>query len=258
MRLDLHEDPAVIQMADKMNVREEVVVGYLHRVWSWVSRQCHGESVTNVTVMSRSCHAPVSLASLGRVLKLDGFPEQMASVGWLEEVEGEGIRVPHFDRWLSQTAKDRALATLRKRKQRAENGHADVTVMSRSKRDKSVTTTTKQNKQSSSLVNVGDVCLEEARRQAKSICRALYGDTAELMDSTRQTIWVFAWLAAAGILSEAEVADVIASACKPRVQNRAQYLRGCLDKKLTKRKSSWDDAFAAAPARPKPVPDEPK
>lgn len=32
MRLDLYEDPAVTFMAERLGEREEVVVGYLHRV----------------------------------------------------------------------------------------------------------------------------------------------------------------------------------------------------------------------------------
>jgi len=70
MRLDLPEDPAVMRMADELGVREEVVVGYLHAFWSWVSRQCNGESVTGVTLLS-----------LGRRLNLHGFPELLCDVG---------------------------------------------------------------------------------------------------------------------------------------------------------------------------------
>ena len=190
----------------------------------------------------------------------------MAHVGWAIEEHEEVLRLPKFllhnvptsERRKDQDRERAKRYRERKRDQLAGSNGKSTPKTSRDASRDFVTLQNRTNKQSSSLVNVGEVCLEETRRQAKSICRALYGDTAELMDSTRQTIWVFAWLAAAGILSEAEVADVIASACKPRVQNRAQYLRGCLDKKLTKRRSSWDDAFAAAPARPKPVPDEPK
>ena len=50
MRLDLYEDPAVAYMAERLGEREEVIVGFLHRVWSWASRQCHDGSVTNVTL----------------------------------------------------------------------------------------------------------------------------------------------------------------------------------------------------------------
>ena len=129
MRLDLREDPAVMAMAEKLKVREEVIVGYLHAVWSWLSRQCHDGTVTGVTLLS-----------LGRVTNLTGFPELMRDEGWLIEsrtTEGKPqIAVPNWDRWLSQSAKNRVKAAERQRKAR----HGFVTEVSRSHRDKSATT----------------------------------------------------------------------------------------------------------------------
>lgn len=130
MRLDLHEDPAVIEMADAMDVREEVIVGYLHKIWSWASRQCHAGSVTGVT-----------LVSLGRVTGLSGFPELMRDAGWIEEKAENGkpvVTFPNWDRWLGQSAKKRLNAAERKREERKKS--PDVTKMSHHKRDKSVTT----------------------------------------------------------------------------------------------------------------------
>jgi hypothetical protein len=126
MRLDLPEDPAVMRMADELGVREEVVVGYLHAFWSWVSRQCNGESVTGVT-----------LVSLGRRLNLHGFPELLCDVGWLEyDDSGDQpvMRIPSFERHLSQSAKSRANGQARQKKHREV-----VTQVSRTKRDKTVT-----------------------------------------------------------------------------------------------------------------------
>lgn len=132
MRLDLREDPAVIQMADQMQVREEIIVGYLHAVWSWLSRQCHDGTVTGVTLLS-----------LGRVLNLPGFPELMRDAGWLIECQSPDgkpqIEVPNWDRWLSQSAKTRVKASQRQQKRRNES----VTELSRSERDKSATTVQK-------------------------------------------------------------------------------------------------------------------
>ena len=127
MRIDLMEDPAVMQMAEKLNVREETVVGYCHAFWSWVSRQCHDGSVTGVT-----------LVSLGRRLNLPGFPEMLVKVGWLDyDDSGDHpvIGIPKFERHLSQGAKARGLAAIRKKNAR------DVSVpkMSRSARDINVT-----------------------------------------------------------------------------------------------------------------------
>jgi len=136
MRLDLMEDPAVMEMADRLGVREETVVGYCHAFWSWVSRQCHAESVTGVTLLS-----------LGRRLNLPGFPELLCDVGWLEyDDTGDKpvIRIPNFDRHLSESAKKRALSTNRQR-----NKRSDVTQVSRSERDKSVTREEKKREEKS-------------------------------------------------------------------------------------------------------------
>jgi hypothetical protein len=129
MRLDLYEDPAVAFMAERLGEREEVIVGFLHRVWSWASRQCHGGRVTNVTLMS-----------LGRVTSLPDFPQLMVEAGWLEHgTDGNGkpyVEFPNWDRWMAESAKKRLLAAKRQSKKR----HADVTKTSRIGRDKSVTT----------------------------------------------------------------------------------------------------------------------
>lgn len=128
MRIDLREDPAVVWMAGELGVREEVVVGYLHSIWSWMSRQCSADSVTLVTLMS-----------LGRVTNLVGFPELMSRAGWLSEgVLEDGtpfVTIPNFDRWLSNTAKKRILSAKRQQKRR----NAGEPKTSRKKRDKSVT-----------------------------------------------------------------------------------------------------------------------
>jgi len=127
MRLDLHEDPAVIQMASALKVREEVIVGYLHKIWSWSSRQVCDGFVTGVT-----------LESLGRVTNLSGFPELMRDSGWLSETK-TGIKFPNWDHWLSESAKKRLKAARRKGKSRHAKGVTNVTKSC----DQSVTTVEK-------------------------------------------------------------------------------------------------------------------
>lgn len=133
MRLDLAEDPAVMHMAELLGCREDEVVGKLHKVWSWASRQCHDGCVTNVT-----------LASLGRVTNLTGFPEAMRDAGWLDEeigVDGKPKLVfPKWESWLGQSAKKRLMDAKRQAKSRKKASHGDVTNMSRTERDKNVTT----------------------------------------------------------------------------------------------------------------------
>jgi hypothetical protein len=131
MRIDLSDDPAVIGMACALGVDEYSIVGRLHKLWSWADKHCdngHAKSVTFVWIDRYVC--------------LDSFSECMSSVGWLQKVDG-GILFPHFDRHNGKSAKVRADATERKRKERKEpesdNCHVLVTEMSQDLCDKSVT-----------------------------------------------------------------------------------------------------------------------
>jgi hypothetical protein len=133
MRLDLDEDPAILEMADELNLGIWDVIGRCWRVWVWASRNCHAESVTGVTL-----HRLDMVTHVG-----EDFLQALQRTGWMEVFEQDGrpaVRWPNWDRWLSQSAKQRSLATIRKRRQREKNGSKDVTEMSRSERDKSVTT----------------------------------------------------------------------------------------------------------------------
>lgn len=111
MREDLYEDPAVLFIAQRLQTRPEHVVGYCHKFWCWVSRQCRDGIVTGVPILS-----------LGSVLGMPGFAELLCEVGWLEYddsvPEMPVIRIPKFERHLSQGAKARALAAEKKRLQR--------------------------------------------------------------------------------------------------------------------------------------------
>lgn len=105
MRLNLVDDPAVIEMAEALGIPEQCVVGYLHTIWCWASKHCNGGTVTGVT--------PVTL---GRVTRCERIPELMVTVGWLETLKIDGrdaIRFPNWDRWLSQSSKARALTARR-------------------------------------------------------------------------------------------------------------------------------------------------
>ncbi len=73
IREDIHEDPAILRIADKLGVRSEAVVGYCIRFWAWVSRNCHDGRVTGVT-----------LTSLERVTNMPDFLHFLCEVGWLE------------------------------------------------------------------------------------------------------------------------------------------------------------------------------
>lgn len=126
MRLDLAEDPAVIAMAAALDVDEDLVVGKLHRLWSWADRQSRDGHATGVTEKW-----------IDRFIRFPGFAATMVAVGWLE-IDKAGIRLPNFDRHNGETAKTRALGAKRQQKARASS-NAPVTAASRSERDGSVT-----------------------------------------------------------------------------------------------------------------------
>ena len=122
MRTDLADDPAVIAMAGRLHCNEFMVVGLLHAVWAWADSHTtdgHAASVTAAWLNSR--------------FRCDGLAEAMQAVGWLE-LDAAGLTIPNFDRHNGESAKKRALAAERKRRERSES-HADVPDLSRGERD---------------------------------------------------------------------------------------------------------------------------
>lgn len=112
VRVNLVDDPAVFEMAARLNISNEAVVGHLIRVWSWATNQLedgHAPSVTEIV--------------LDRVSGIQGMTKAMLEVTWLSRV-GNGFRFPRWDRHLSQGAKARVLATERQRKGRSRKCHA--------------------------------------------------------------------------------------------------------------------------------------
>lgn len=156
MRLDLCDDPAVLEMADIIDRPEEYVVGCLHKVWSWASRNCHDGTVTGVTILS-----------LSRAVKLPTAVAAMAKVGWLTEGKGEDgrpfIGFPKWENWLSKSAKARLQNSMNQRNARelknskaskeVKERHDSVTGLSLSDRDKTVTTEQKSTEEKSILEN---------------------------------------------------------------------------------------------------------
>jgi hypothetical protein len=124
MRVDLAEDPAVIAMAATLQLTEPHIVGLLHKAWSWADKHTKNGHAKSVT-----------LSWIDRYIGVTGFAESMVSAGWL--AVDDGIKFPDFERHNGESAKKRASATERKRLERER--HAEVTPMSRSKSDRSVT-----------------------------------------------------------------------------------------------------------------------
>ena len=117
MRVDLRTDPGVIVICEMTDLDEDSVVGKLHRIWSWADTQ-----------VSRSGHAVgVTQKWIDRYLGVEGFAIALVKAGWLR-ADDDGISFPNFDRHMSQTAKERALAARRKVTQRSRSCHgASVT-----------------------------------------------------------------------------------------------------------------------------------
>jgi hypothetical protein len=133
MRVDLADDPAVIAMAVQLQVSELLIVGALHKLWSWADRHTvdgHAKSVT--------------MSWINRYIMLPGFAEAMLSTGWLEQKE-DGIAIPHFDRHNGETGKKRAESTRRQQKYRnssSQFSHKNsVTNASPEKRREDISTT---------------------------------------------------------------------------------------------------------------------
>jgi hypothetical protein len=116
------DKPEVFELAGKLCIDPDAVVGKLMRVWGWFDQH---------TVDG---HAPVTMIPyLDRICGDLRFCAAMDAVGWLE-ICGNTVALPNFDRHNGKPAKTRALTTERKRKSR-EN----VTDQSRPQRDRSAT-----------------------------------------------------------------------------------------------------------------------
>lgn len=127
--------PEVLRLSDLLGIHPDQAFGLCVRFWSWCDDHMtdgHAQSVTNVTLDTAFGHA--------------GFSSALIEVGWLrvrssaaEGSPGCSLEVPHFDRHLSESAKNRALSANRKQKQRGKIDGEAVSKMSRSQRDKSGT-----------------------------------------------------------------------------------------------------------------------
>lgn len=125
------DKPEVFAIAARLDIDPDAVAGKLIRVWSWASRNCHGDGVTKTS----------SKRAIDRSAGVDGFADAMVEVGWLV-ASGDTLTFTNFDRHNSKTAKERGLAFIRKQSQRGRSSrkcHGVVPDLSRSNRDASVT-----------------------------------------------------------------------------------------------------------------------
>lgn len=97
------DKPEVDQMSEILGIDPDAVVGKLIRFWVWADQQ------------AVSGHALIVTKKLiDRVTYCPGFADALLKVDWLQARSGSFV-IPHFDRHNGQSAKNRALATERKR-----------------------------------------------------------------------------------------------------------------------------------------------
>ncbi len=128
------EKPEVFRMSASLQIERDLVVGKLLRAWAYFDTQ------TTDGILANS-----SQAFLDGIVGLPGFSAAMISVRWLIEKRGS-LCLPNFDRHNGETAKQRAMTSLRVqryRKSKSDKGcNADVTddaLQPNDKKPKSVT-----------------------------------------------------------------------------------------------------------------------
>jgi hypothetical protein len=148
------DKPEVWQIADRLGIDPDAVVGKLIRVWIWADQQTTGGT----------CNAPsVTKALLDRVAGVTQFCAAMIDAGWLEETE-TGIEFRNFDRHNGTSAKKRAQGSNRAAASR--NRNANVTHEALQKRY--------QRREEKRRDNIGDAsasCVEPAKQAATPAAR---------------------------------------------------------------------------------------
>jgi len=105
------DKPEIFAIADQLGITQGESFMACIRVWCWFDEQTINGHAIGVTKTAVDVTARVT-----------GFGSAMEEVGWLV-VESGRISMPHFDRHTSQSAKDRALATKRKKLERSRKSH---------------------------------------------------------------------------------------------------------------------------------------
>lgn len=119
MRVDLGDDPAVVQMAARLDTTEDEVVGKLHRLWSWADRHTTDGTAPAITPKW-----------VDRYVGCSGFAEAMTKAAWIS-FSDDGVVFPSFDRHNGESAKRRGEAAIRQRLSR-KNRDEGVTGVPRS------------------------------------------------------------------------------------------------------------------------------
>lgn len=101
------DKPEICAIATQLKMDEDMVMGKLVRLWSWVT-------VNHV----KSDDLSVTKEFIDKLVARKGFAEAMIKAGWLQE-RGERLLLPNFERHHSDAAKTRALTAVRVARHRA-------------------------------------------------------------------------------------------------------------------------------------------
>ena len=175
------DKPEVWQIADRLDIDPDAVVGKLIRVWIWADQQTTGGT----------CNASsVTKALLDRVAGVTQFCAAMIEAGWLEETE-TGIEFRNFDRHNGTSAKKRAQGS--NRAAAARNRNANVTHEALQKRDQR-----REEKRRDNIRDASASCVEPAKQAATPARRRpswlICEDMAEAYCTFRTNGTVNEWL----------------------------------------------------------------
>ncbi len=101
------DKPEICAIATHLKMDEDMVMGKLVRLWSWVT-------VNHV----KSDDLSVTKEFIDKLVNRKGFADAMIKAGWLQE-KGERLLLPNFERHHSDAAKTRALTAVRVARHRA-------------------------------------------------------------------------------------------------------------------------------------------
>lgn len=121
----LPDKPEILAIARDREMHPAEALGRCIRVWIWFYQQADQSGFIKGAIS----------VDVDRVAECSDFANAMVRCSWLT-IDDDGLRVPNWERHFTQSAKTRALATARKRRER--RGHDDVTP----RRDRRVTTPT--------------------------------------------------------------------------------------------------------------------
>ena len=109
MESNLATKPEVIMLAATFDCDEDLIVGKLHRLWSWFDDHTEDGKCNQITSNW-----------IDRYLRLDGFAQALLDCGWLLIKDGV-IELPNWDNHNGETAKRRAKDNKRKGQSKPES-----------------------------------------------------------------------------------------------------------------------------------------